>query len=760
MLSAPSIPDLKTRQELLQDAWNRVQHLLEEEYPLALEVYRDENGPVFVVPDINNLLELTDSDRNGKTLREFILERFRQGTVQNDPHLALEGEAIPEFADEKPWDGQSILPPIGDHLGKEPILQVDPHWVAVRWRNLTKLQERCTVCGLRPQGPSPKAKRRGRCDVCEKRRTGRAERWASQELHTTIWLDEVADRHGRVALLVGSFDLNPWLDGTLVRSLAVRNPEKVPDRTQTEKITKNPSFARLRRIWETTRKFWEEALKDTEQGLGKRSRILLKGTLQKGSLGPYHAYELEIQDRKVAVLWVPEDAEDEEGNALEHRGGFWVIENLDYLDNVYGRSFRKIVHELAGQTLKVYEPTEYGRPGREQATFTIAREDGVQDAATRYTPLIPILAEPRTFMALVPADKAFEVVKAIKTKYEREMGRVRNRLPLHLGIVFADSHQPLRTILDAGRRMLKRPSPVLIGKVQNVKRFGQPNHPNETKGWRALRLLRRADLLKHQQNQFRVLIGVRIEDVGDEQTHRDFIWYVPAVMGNGQTEDHWYPYVFWVQDKEGNTNPVNATEKRGRYYQAPNPFNPNEEGNPQLGWLVHAGELQRGDRIYFTPATFDFIFLDHSGKRFEIAYDDKGLRLGASNRPYLLDKLEDLEACWSLLTNGKRHAQDQGKPAWRLSSRQIHQIRDAIEQKREEWFSNFKGSQDDDTFKRFCRDLLANAEWKVKPSNDELDRLAQWAVNGVLTDAIELFLHIMKQRENAAEQTKEGEAEE
>ena len=59
-------------------------------------------------------------------------------------------------------------------------------------------------------------------------------------------------------------------------------------------------------------------------------------------------------------------------------------------------------------------------------------------------------------MALVPADKALDVAQAIKTKYETEMGKVRNRLPLTLGLVFAQARTPLAAVLDAGRRMLKR----------------------------------------------------------------------------------------------------------------------------------------------------------------------------------------------------------------------------------------------------------------------------------------------------------------
>jgi len=727
LLSANSIPDLLARKELLTDAWNRVQTLLEEEYPLGLEVYRDENGPVFVVPDIDNLLGLTDSDCNTKTLRELILEAFRQGTVKRDPCLALAGEIVPHFKlDKEAWDGQSKLPPIGkDHLKEIPPLQSDPQWVAEQWYNLPKSEEGCIVCGLRPQGPGKKARDRKMCDVCEKRRADRAREWAvntGRGFLSTIWLDEVADRHGRIALLVGTFDLDFWLDGTLARSLAVRNPENVSDKTKTKDIAKNPSFARLRRIWETTRKFWEETLKETEQGLRKRPHIFLKGRVipadptDKEGLGPYHAYELEIQGRKVAVLWVPEDATDDEGKALEYRGGFWVIENLDYLDNVYGRSFQNLVQKLVGQPLKVYEPTEYGRPGQEQATFTMAQENSVQYLENTYLPLIPILAEPRTFMALVPAESAFKIVKAIKTKYEREMGKVRNRLPLHLGVVFAGRKMPLRAIMDAGRRMLRQQTKPLVWEAMCSAR----------------RQIDKGDELPEEfkddkEGQFKEWYEVTLRNGNHQIT-----WFVPALMGDGQTPDHWYPYVFLA-------SPDEPTDRR-RYYKTDlgNPWNP---AHP---WLVHAGELQPGDKIYLTPATVDFEFLDYNIRRFEIYYED-GKHKGTLTRPYLLDEFPVLEKIWRYLTekqNDRPH----------LSSSQIFAIRNLIETKREEWFEKPEDSLTDENFKKFCKDLFFNAQWNWgKPDGSEgitYEKLADWAVRGWFTDAVYLFHHVMKESDD------------
>ncbi|OAG28550.1 CRISPR-associated protein Csx11 [Thermodesulfatator autotrophicus] len=750
LLSAISIPDMLARKDILKDAWDRVQKVIEETYPLGLEVYRDENGSVFVVPDMD-VLGLTDYAENCKSLRQYLLGAFQSGTVKNNHSLSLQGEIVPVFnLDDMGWSGQgNDLPPIGQkHLREVPPLQSDPTWVAQQWCDLPKPREVCPVCGLRPQGPSQKALARKMCDVCEGRRADRAKEWAvniGQALLSTIWIDEVADRNGRVALLVGTFDLRHWLDGTLVRSLAVRNPQNVQDKTKTEDIAKNPSFARLRRIWETTRKFWEETLEEARGELTKRPRIFLKGTpAPQNALAPYHAYELEIQGRKVAVLWVPENATDDKGNALEYRGGFWVIENLYYLDSVYGRSFHELVKSSVGQPLKVYEPTEYGRAGEERASFTIA-ENGVQYLENNYTSLIPILAEPRTFMALVPADKAFEVVKAIKTKYEREMGKVRNRLPLHLGAVFADSHQPLRTLLDAGRRMLKQEAPGLLWRV-----VGEEKKQKAAKAGIIIEHITETKLLETTlENEHPALIYRNLENEEKKERitnqfkrwHRIVLlseghfqrcvitWYIPAVMGDGQTEDHWYPYVFLAQKDE----PTDRT----RYYKTDlgNPWNASHP------WLVHAGELKPGDRIYFTPSTFDFEFLDFNARRFEIAYDEGGKRKGSLTKPYFLDEIENLERLWKFIAKDTKDGKS------RLSSSQIFAIRNLIETKREEWFDDPQESIADENFKRFCRDLFVNAEWRWgKPEDSKLDWLTDMTVRGYFTDAVYLFHNIMKEK--------------
>jgi len=315
----------------------------------------------------------------------------------------------------------------------------------------------------------------------------------------------------------------------------------------------------------------------------------------------------------------------------------------------------------------------------------------------------------------VPANKAFEVVKAIKTKYEREMGKVRNRLPLHIGVVYAYRKMPLRAILDAGRRMLKQ--------KWNNKRW-EVVCP-------ARKLIEKGDKLPErfhddQNGQFKEWFEVLIR-----QGNRTLTWYVPAKMGDGVTDDHWYPYVFL----ESSSEPTD----RSRYYKAISPWNPSHS------WLVHAGELEPGDGIYFTPATFDFEFLDTNARRFEIAYDEDGKRKNSLTKPYLLDEVEILDKIWKFLTQKQN-----GKP--RLSTTQIFALREIIETKREEWFDEPHNSLADENFKKFCHDLFVNAQWQWgKPGENELKWLADMAVRGYFTDAVYLFHHVMKEKPEGEE---------
>ncbi len=283
---------------------------------------------------------------------------------------------------------------------------------------------------------------------------------------------------------------------------------------------------------------------------------------------------------------------------------------------------------------------------------------------------------------------------------------MRNRLPLHVGVVYAHRRMPLQAILDAGRRMLQQ-QPLggqEVWTVVDVAANGLPSNKRWLAGHAAV-----------PANS-----GVHLEQNG-----RSLTWYVPAFMGDGRTCDRWYPYTFFHADKDGNQEP----DGRARAFKG---VRPTANGN-EACWLVHAGDLQKGDRVYFTPATFDFEWLDSASRRFEIAYDEEGRRFGRRNRPYLLDDLETIREAWSRIAGADG-----------LTASQIHALREIIESRREMW----RGSLQEETFQWLCRAAIRNAKWGEKLADHESDQLSGWASSGLLSDVIELYMEIMKRNLN------------
>lgn len=335
LLNVARIPDLLARKELLADSLNRVRHLLEVKYPLGSEVYRDENGSIYVVPDVTDLLKRTDSAN--VSLRDLILAEFAQGTIKNNSALQLGGEMIPYLElEQRPWWGQDPnwpnrskdeLPGIGDLISRKITSPADVGQIERYWQN-AKPADICTVCGLRPQGPNRKAIERKVCDICEERRADRSKRWATSQLEQTIWTDEVADTNGRLALIVGQFDLTHWLDGKLVESLLLIAPHD-PQNTEGKAVTsKTPSFSRLRRIWETTRTFWREVQDECFRRLTDDRRRLKIYLNDNPDLGPFHVYDLVVGSTDLSVVWIPKQ---------DNNDGYLITaDNLSYIARQLG----------------------------------------------------------------------------------------------------------------------------------------------------------------------------------------------------------------------------------------------------------------------------------------------------------------------------------------------------------------------------------------------------------------------------------------
>lgn len=611
------ISDLLGRKEILTTAQNAVQELLEITYPVGQEIYRDEQCSLFLVPDEENLLKWQNS--KNQSLQDLIQQSICKAT---------KGDILPDLENSLLPRGTRTLYTIGQQINLASSANITSDvntntTIKKSWKHAIE-QQICTNCGLHPQGPSDKASSRKICDLCLKRRADRSKTWISNQFNQTVWIDEVADINGRLALLVGSWDLTEWLDGTLVNSIiaapdidfkqleqdcctslgrtkkghpqsfkgelqnllikhvrkqfndqfrnyfdAIIQPEwghlagslKEETIAAIHFVRQNPSFARLRRIWETTQTFWQIVL-DEKDAVGNpilptvdhRLEIIPKDR-EKLDLGFYQVYDLRLDNEvKLDVIWDPKNKR------------FVTCDNLEYLAKP--ELLGKPVNECLKGKLILEESSGYGSQNKKGEHITVEQVNKLENSS--YQPTIPILAEPRTFMALVPANRALDIMQAIKIKYEREMGKVRNRLPLHLGAVYFHRRTPLRAALDAGRRMLKYDLGALKDEIWTVTNVdSKPSLP---------------DGLAEGTQQFNNTVAVTIENADG----RSLTWYVPAKMGDGTTDDKWYPYVFVPWDASG----------RQLVFKA---LRPKSDGTSEECWLVHAVELYKGDQVYFTP---------------------------------------------------------------------------------------------------------------------------------------------------------------
>ncbi|MCI0488667.1 MAG: hypothetical protein L0229_18925, partial [Blastocatellia bacterium] len=453
------------------------------------------------------------------------------------------------------------------------------------------------------------------------------------------------------------------------------------------------SPARLQRIWETTKLFWKEVqLSMGEQVKPISPRLRIKAELKGDALGVSHSYELGIENLRLSIICVKE-------------GEFLTAENLlrfarllnapEEYQKDYCTAAMYVHDRLQGREFPIEEPTGYGSSNKQRGKITIKE---VTPEATPYVPAIPILAEPRNFMVLVPANKALDVVDAIKKKYEVEMGKVRNRLPLTVGAVFSGSRTPLAALLDSGRRILNIRSKEEDWKISSI-----------------------ADEAQHRVLNFEVA-----DKSNNPALTKKLTWRVPIKMGDGVTDDQWYPYFF--------TDAALGTYQR--MFQSP-------DGNR---YLVHVGDL-RGDgseEIKAQPSFFDFEFLDSAAQRFEISYEN-GRRRGRMHpaRPYYLEQVDDFKKVWKMLSAG-------------LATSQVKTLNELIETKRREWFEGLDAFADEQrkqekerrwpVFEQFVKDALNNAGWKKgkRPASDDFCYLLRTALCGQLADVVEMFMKIQK----------------
>ena len=242
-----------------------------------------------------------------------------------------------------------------------------------------------------------------------------------------------------------------------------------------------------------------------------------------------------------------------------------------------------------GQTIVVSEPD---RP--QQISFVVQSK---AQATGKYTPYLRLLASPDQFLALVPAAAALEIAKNIHQEYQKQFGKVQNRLPLFLGLVFFQRKVSLTAVMDTARRML-------------ASEFANGE-------WR---------ITDAPQNNGK-MVTLSLEQNGQRVTLQ-----VPIVMGDGTTPDNWYPYFFF-----------SGTPSHAQHYFQHN-------GN----CLVHVDDLKQGDEVKVIPSRFTYLFLENTARRFR--FDPERDVMLLDELPRLMKMWDDLKSS-GITDTGLRNVQ-------------------------------------------------------------------------------------------------------
>lgn len=209
------IADILKRNDTIKDIKNQLKKKFEDEIPIGNAIYEDTNGIYITFPELENHQSLQLAKECAKIGLE-IIRKESDNEIWPFFTLSKPSRTLTIIADELKFSmGNRKIPKMSPTLFVEDMPEGE---ILVNNPELPILKDGediCPVCQFRSKPVNSES-----CEICVKRRKGRMDSWLSNRVNTnTIWIDEVADRNNRIVLLTLSFDLDKWLDGTMVGTI-------------------------------------------------------------------------------------------------------------------------------------------------------------------------------------------------------------------------------------------------------------------------------------------------------------------------------------------------------------------------------------------------------------------------------------------------------------------------------------------------------------------------------------------------------------
>jgi len=700
----------------IREFFDRVRKLVEVDLAIGSLLYGDTSVEVFSFPGERSKRSTADGD-----LRIPSWESWLQAEVERIAR-ELELETPPLCRISEPT--RSLVPMVRETRQARSSLAMPLHrsWRIQDDQNGGHV---CPVCLVRLNS-RPDDKKRP-CAVCGRRRRGRLDAWLNGKLGTdTIWVNEVADASGRLALITLSLDIEPWLDGRRMDSLRTQaisewrrfnptldgrdNPidpaepfeslidyvrrklgaydQKDPVLTSLQEGYRHDSdwpsfFAKIvedrsdapswDKLDEAARAHWVVHQLFTKlpspgrvyrfwQQAEEFFATLAAEFRQLAARSPNHW-------RVRRLVLIPDggsaDRGWEDGEIYEgHLNGTLV--DVLYRDRRF-LTTSNLARLLAAQASRDdIKGREIQLRGDDRVARTLRIADVKEAGPLRiYYPVVLLELSPLRFRALVPLEAASGCLDRAIEMWNEEFGRVWDRLPLSAGIVGFPQKLPLQAVLEA------------------VRTIEHGIDGGESQTWR----------VRHRDERGGVVSLVFLRPDGGSELRT-----IPVALPDGRL-DVFYPYLA-------------VTDDRLRF--------PRDFPHPEGQVYRHALDLRPGDEVQVQPARVATVFLDSAGRRFEL------VRL----RP--LADWSEMGASWELV---RRAAP---------SMAALHAVRAELVSRREAWQGPdgrwAPGAEQ--AWARLAEAVLAD---RLGAEGPALRALVEAARDGILEWALDWHLSVLKE---------------
>ncbi len=705
------IADIQTRNEILRKIKDELKNKFEDEIPIGNAIYEDTNGVYFTFPDISN----DKSQEFAKSCVKIGLEIIREKSdneiwpffILSRPSrsLTLIAEVL-RFASRK-RNVPKISPAIFIEEKEEEIGENPAPFIP------EKKEDVCPVCRMRT-----KPENNERCDVCERRRRGRLDNWLYNREYT-IWTEEVADKDNRIALLSLSFNLEKWLDGTMIGTIYSQSFNDWADSNKTKiysidkSIAITPDIQTVYKLLETIENYSNNEENEKEKAAEILNTFFEDVTVSKKMIDTYISNIKErikpnnlTKENLATYLFTQNPSPSRLYRVWEETEEFFELVISAIKDKMYYHKWKRITLnvDISDLGLKLSPSSEYILKIKE--------------------------LKPQNLLVFHTLSGEFYTIESMeKFKFREKSGIWAVKDALNEGFYWiAEEDHPDNNLLPQNNG----------GKIKVTKVEIEEYYPfiEITKSPLLLRIIVPAldsikilNLVVRLFNErFEKALGKLPLDVGLLVSKRKFPLYV-LLDASGRLFQHKEFKEPVMMDPLWNIDGI----RNDKYYG----FYPTMQKDKYT--LNDLAEISKGKFYALYPGYFDFDLLLGTTDRCNIIYKERK-RMDEyklfSGRPYYFYQISQMIDLWEILKNN-------------LSSSQINFIEEALTNKLRGW-RGINEKEKGCVFRKFAEATLKDAfanNWE-KLRKEFQDFLVNSSLNRLLLDTIILSKHIIKEDEN------------